>query len=203
MVPASRIDRSDGDAGGDQEDAHDRQPLGVDDVVDVAALGGQQQRAVDRAVALDGHGDRDDQLAAVVDAHDLRRRAVERGGDFLDSRGRWRRRAPCRSAGRGCESHSVEVAPDASRATIRSSSSGGGRSKRRIWPREIEVAGIDDQRAVAVVDAGARARRRDQPAQDRRDLLRIDGEVEVLVRLVERREALPGLQVEQLVRDRW
>ena len=63
----------DGDGGGDDEDADDRQPLGVDDGVDVAGLGRQEQRAVDRAVALDRHRDRDDQLAALGDADDAPR----------------------------------------------------------------------------------------------------------------------------------
>ncbi len=44
----------------------------------------------------------------------------------------------------------------------------------------IEMPRVEDQRAVAVVDAGAGAGRRDQPAQDRRHLLRIDREFEAV-----------------------
>ena len=78
MVPASRIERRIVTAAATDEDADDGQPLGVDDGVDVAGLGRQEERAVDRAVALDRHGDRDDQLAALGDPDDALRRAVER-----------------------------------------------------------------------------------------------------------------------------
>ena len=53
-----------------------RQALGGDDLVDVAALGRQQQRAAHGAEALDRHRHRDDGLALRVDAHDASRAAA-------------------------------------------------------------------------------------------------------------------------------
>ena len=61
------------------------------------------------------------------------------------------------------------------------------------------MARVDDESAVAIVDAGAGARRRYQPGKDWRDLFRIDGKYRALVGLIERRQALAGLQVKQLV----
>ena len=67
MVPASRNDSTHHDGGGDQEHLDDGEPLGLDHVVDVAALRRQHQRAAHGAEALDRHRDRDDDFAAVVD----------------------------------------------------------------------------------------------------------------------------------------
>ena len=57
---------------------------------------------------------------------------------------------------------------------------------------------IEDQVGVAVVDAGAGARRRDQPPQDRRDALGIDRKIEAVELVARRRQALSGLEFEQL-----
>ena len=54
--------------------------------VDVAALGRQQQRAAHGAEALHRHRDRDDQLAALVDAHDAGRAARRAPARPPDSR---------------------------------------------------------------------------------------------------------------------
>ncbi|MEZ5764492.1 MAG: hypothetical protein R3D69_09710 [Xanthobacteraceae bacterium] len=51
------------------EHAQDGDPLGRHHLVDVVALRRQHQRAVDHAKTLHGNRDRDDHLAAVVDAH--------------------------------------------------------------------------------------------------------------------------------------
>ena len=53
----------------DAADFQDREPLGGDHLVDVVALGRKHQRAVHCAEALHRHRDRDDHLAALVDAH--------------------------------------------------------------------------------------------------------------------------------------
>ena len=63
----------------------------------------------------------------------------------------------------------------------------------------IEMARIEQQVGVAVVDAGARAGRRDQPPQQRRDALRIDRKVEAVELVGAGPDAFAGLQLEQLV----
>ena len=54
--------------------------------------------------------------------------------------------------------------------------------RRQVEPQHlagnVEVAAVEDEIAVAIVDAGARLGRRDQAAQHRRDALRIDRELE-------------------------
>ena len=93
MVRASRIDSTTMTPSRMQEQLDDLQPLGLDRLVDVAALGRQQQRAAHRAEALHRHRDRDDDLAAI--------------GRPAPCRRSWRRPAPapprdspCRRPGR-------------------------------------------------------------------------------------------------------
>ena len=62
----------------DEEDLQQGEALGGDDLVDVAALRREQQRAAHRAEALDRNRHRDDGLAARVLAHDGGARAAER-----------------------------------------------------------------------------------------------------------------------------
>ena len=62
----------------------------------------------------------------------------------------------------------------------------------------IEMARIEQQIGVAVVDARARPGRRDQPSQHRRHALGIDREIEAVELVGTRPEALAGLQLEQL-----
>jgi len=69
----------------------------------------------------------------------------------------------------------------------------------------IEIAAVEQQHAFAIVDARLRAGRQHEAAQQRRDALGIDREIETGERLVRRSIALAGLQFEQLVgidRDR-
>ena len=61
------------------------------------------------------------------------------------------------------------------------------------------AAAVEQQIGIGVEDAGAGACRRDQPGQHRRHLFRIDREFQVLV-VRNRRNALAGLQLEQLLR---
>ena len=68
--------------GGDQKDLEDGQPLGLDHVVDVGALGREHERAAHGAEALHRHGDRDDDVAALVDAHHAGVLAVQGLGHF-------------------------------------------------------------------------------------------------------------------------
>ena len=62
----------------DEEDLQQGEALGGDDLVDVAALRREQQRAAHRAEALDRNRHRDDGLAARVLAHDGGAGAAER-----------------------------------------------------------------------------------------------------------------------------
>ena len=63
MVPASSERQHVMTPAATSEHLEDREPLGRDRLVDVAALRRQQQRAAHRAEALDRHRDRDDHLA--------------------------------------------------------------------------------------------------------------------------------------------
>ena len=68
-----------------------------------------------------------------------------------------------------------------------------------------QIAAVDQQHAVAVVDARARLGRRHQPPQDRRDPLRIDRKIDAVERVFVRAVAFARLQIEQFVgieRDR-
>ena len=63
-----------------------------------------------------------------------------------------------------------------------------------------QVAAVDQQHAVAIVDAGARLGRRNKPPQHRGHALGIDRKIDAVERLLRRAVAFAGLQVEQLVR---
>ena len=147
-----------------------------DDRVDVAALRRQQQRAAHRAEALHRHGDRDDGLAARSDAHDARARACRAPRDLGQASAVRSGRSPRRPAGRFAE-QSLRM-PFQVRSTKVSSFL---RERRQVEAQDvaarIEPARIEEQRALAVVDARARARRRDEAAQQRRDALRVDGRI--------------------------
>ena len=69
MVLASSSDSTIMTAEATPPTLQDRQPLGGHHLVDVVALRREHQRAVHGAEALHRDGDRDDHLAAVVDAH--------------------------------------------------------------------------------------------------------------------------------------
>ncbi len=72
---------------------------------------------------------------------------------------------------------------------------------RRRGPRRANRDGaVEDQQAVLVIDAGAGAGRRGEVPQKRRDPLRVDGEFEARrIGLVEGRQALAGLHLEQQI----
>jgi len=63
-------------------DFQNRKPLGGHHLVDVVALRRKHQGAMDRAEALHRHGDRDDHLAAIVDAHHAAFLPLQRVRDF-------------------------------------------------------------------------------------------------------------------------
>ena len=62
-----------------------------------------------------------------------------------------------------------------------------------------QIAAVDQQHAVAIVDAGAGLGRRNQPPQHRRHALGIDREVDAVERVLGRAVALARLQLEQFV----
>ena len=180
----------------DAEQLDDLQPLRLDRLVDVAALGRQQQRAAHGAEALHRHRDRDDDLVAVVDAHHVRALgAVQR-----------LRHLGIVLAGGGAE---LAVARKIAAAEPRQERVAGALERirlllvrrRQVEPhhlaRNVEVAAVEDEIAGAVVDAGARLGRRDQAAQHRRHPLRIDRELKPGHAFVA--EVLARLQFEQPV----
>ncbi len=75
--------------GGDAADLQDREAFGGDHLVDIVALGRKHQGAVDRAETLHRHGDRDDHLAAVIDAHHAALLAGQAIAPLPDSRCRY------------------------------------------------------------------------------------------------------------------
>jgi hypothetical protein len=63
----------------------------------------------------------------------------------------------------------------------------------------IEMPGVDDERAVAIVDAGARPGRIGQGSNDRGDALGVDRELDAARRSVEGRHAFANLEIEEVV----
>ena len=142
-----------------QEDAQQRPALRRDDGIDVAALGREQQRAANRRRALDRHADRDDRLARGVDPNRRFRPALQRGGDF------GQRLAvghpivgDARFLGRREGTGALRPTACATTASLRP----GSRPARReaSAPRADKGLRIEQQQAVAIVNARARARRR-------------------------------------------
>ena len=182
----------------DQEQLDDLQPLGLDRLVDVAALRRQQQRAAHLAEALHRHRHRDDDLAEIVDAH---HRGALGAGERLRDFG-------VVLAGVGpelaIERQVAAAEPAAERVHHAPHGAGLGLVRRRqVEPHhlawDVEVAAVDDEIAVAVVDARARAGRRDQAAQHRRHALGVDREFQAGDALVDRSVVLARLQLEQPV----
>ena len=81
-LAGQRHRQEDGDENGDQKGEENDAAFGFQNLVDLAAMGGEHQRAQNRLVALDGHGDGDDDLALLVDPHHGHRGAGQGGGDF-------------------------------------------------------------------------------------------------------------------------
>ena len=149
IVPASRIDSTTITRGGDQKDLEDGEPLGFDHVVDIGALRRQHQRAAHGAEALHRHRDRDDDVAAIVDAHHAGIRGRSAPARLRDSPCRSQRRVRDKAAGR------------------RGRASGGPRDRRaRIRPAfpRSAAAGRSAARRRGRTGCGCRpaARRRDR-----------------------------------------
>ncbi len=87
------------------------------------------------------------------------------------------------------------------RSVIPGSPVEGGASSNRVHVAAAgETAAVEDQHAIAIVDARAGLGRRDQAAQHRRDTFGIDREIETGQSVVGRAKTFAGLQVEQPVR---
>jgi hypothetical protein len=160
------------------EDAEDGAALGGHDLVDVAALGGKHKHAEHRSEALDRHRHRDDQVALLAHPDDGRRAAGERRHDLR--------------IGRAIAARLLvidgQVAPteEADDALLQPFEEVGLLlfHGRQVVAKDltlgIEPLRIKQEIGVAIVNAGAGARRRDQASQERRDDLRIDGEIQVV-----------------------
>ena len=178
------------DAGGDQEYLEDREPLGGDHVVDVGPLRREHQRAAHGAEALHRHRHRDDHLGTIVDPHHAPFEADERLRDLLVALAvAGAELAIGRQVALGEPAAQHHPAPlQVARPLLR---------RRQVEAKHVvERAAVEEERAIAVVDARPRVGRRDQEPQHRRDPLRVDREVEPGQRLL-RVVALAGLQVEQ------
>ena len=155
----------------------------------------EQQHAEHRAHALNRHGDADHELALVVNADNRHRRPGQRGGDF----------GICLAVGAadlGIEGQIVLPHARLDRLPERGERVrlfGVGRRQvvAQHLASRIERVGIEDQRAVAVIDAGPASRRLHQRAQDRGGALGIDGKFERAAKRVV--VALALLALEQLL----
>ena len=185
-----------GDDGRHAEDAQDRAALGGNDLVDIAALRRQHQGAEHGAVALDGNGDRDDLLALLADADD-RCRAARQGVHHLGKGGAVAARLLA-------VERQVVAAEEIGQDVLGGVEQAGLLLDDRFeivaqdLPARIKMPRIEDQVGVAVVDAGARARGRNKPPQDRRDAFGINRKIEAVELVARRRQALSGLELEQL-----
>jgi hypothetical protein len=164
--------------------------------IDFAALRGEQQRTAHRAEALDRHGDQHDDLAALVGAHGTGLLSGECLHDFRVTLAVGR---PEVAVQRIAATPEPILDGDPCALEARRPVVGRNDVEAQYVAAAVKVARVDLQRAVAVIDAGLRARRLHEAAQHRRDALQIDREFERGERLVLRPVALAGLQFEQLV----
>src|SRR4029077_4642640 len=129
--------------------------------------------------------------AAIVDAHHARLEALQRVADLVVALAVLRR----------------ELAIERQRAAAEPGADGDigalekaglpGRRRQVEAQNGVEIAAVEKEYAVAVIDARAGVGRRHQAAQHRRHPLRIDRELEPGQRLLVGPVALAGLQVEQ------
>ena len=186
------------DGGDPEEHLEDLDPLGLDALIDVAALRRQQQRAAHRMETLHRHRDRDDGPSALVDAHHARVYAAQRAdhlriafavirSELLVAR---------QAAAREPAAHRVHAALDQAGLF--------GAGRRQLEAQYVataaEIAAVEDERAIRAVDARTRVGRQHETAQQRRHALRIDGEFVAVQQVVRRPVAFAGLQLEQAIR---
>ena len=157
-----------------------RQPLLAQDIVDVAALRRNQKHAVDRLETLHRHRDRQHELVVVVDALGFAGIAHQRAVHFgIDA-------AVVAGFEIGREVGERSDARDAVVETFDRTLDPAPQIERRQFLRfdhvaREKIARVDDEMAVAGVDARAQSRRLHQLAEQRLGLGVVDGQ-----RLVDR-----------------
>ena len=139
--------------GGDAADLQDGEAFGGDHLVDIVALGRKHQGAVDRAEALYGDGDRNDHLAAVIDAH----HAALLAGQGLRH---FRIAVAVIRPEFGIERQVAAIEPGPDRDRRAFGDPGLFHRGRRQFEAEhvaaaVEAAAVQNQRAVAIVNPGA------------------------------------------------
>ena len=188
---------------GNAEYAQDDKSLCLHRVIDLAALRGQQERAMDCAETLHRHGHGDDDLAAVVRAHHARLQSVERAADLF---------VAAAVAGTEVPVERKLASRDALVDRIPLALEKSGLRSLRCWQVEsqnvaapVERARVEQQPPVAIVDAGARIRWSYEPAEQRRNALWIDRKIERRENFLVGSVALALSQFEQAIwidRDR-
>jgi hypothetical protein len=133
----------------------------MNDLVDVAGLGGKQQDAEHRTEALDRHSHRHDQLALFGDPH---HRAAATGQSIhhlgIDRAVGTRRLA----VERQITALEKPVEPCGDFGQARGHGLGRGQVVAQHLAACVKVARIENQAGIIIIDAGAGAGRRDQPA---------------------------------------
>src|SRR5690606_1790467 len=183
---------------GNAEDAQDRLALGRDDLVDISAFRGKHEHAQHGAEALDRHRNGDDLLALFGYTHNGGRAAGKRLDHLREGGAIAARLLPI--DGKILVAEEVEDKPFDALGKARLLVVHGRKLVTQDLAARIEVARVQKQVRIPVVDARAGAGRRYQPSQDGRDTLGIDREVEIVELVGRRADALAGLELEQLFR---
>ena len=178
-------------AGCDEEHLEDGDALGAHHVVDVGALRRQHEGAAHGAEALHRYRDRHDDFAAIVDAHHARLEALQRVADLAVGLAVLRTELVI-------ERQRAAAEPRADGDVAALENAGPLRRRRQVEAQHVvEIAAVEDEDAVPVVDARARISGRNQATQHWCDALRIDREFEPRECLLGGAVALAGLQLQQ------
>ena len=148
----------DHDARRKQEHAQHRKPLGGDHLVDFGALGREHERTAHRAKARHRNGDRDDHLGAIVDPHHVRLLPGKGDRDLLIE-------LAVRLAELAVGRQVAAREPPAQRHEAPLDIARLRRFRRRQVEAQhvVESEAVENERAVALIDARARVRRRHEP----------------------------------------
>src|SRR5262249_54310785 len=162
----------------DEEHLEDSDALGAHHVVDVGALRRQHESAAHGAEALYRHRDRHDDFTALVDTHHARLEALQRIADLAVALAVLR-------AELAIERQRAAAEPGADGDVAALENAGPLRRRRQVEAQHVvEIAAVEDEDAVAVIDARARIGGRDEATQHWCDPLRIDREFEPRKRLL-------------------